>query len=330
MELPETRIPGLVWAHRFERAGGACIRVPPDCGLDDLIGDGDFVWLHLGLSDARVPAMLAALPGLTPDAVQTLTSRDAHATLQVSPDIACGTLVDFQRGFDEMSSEIGWLHFAVTDRLIVTTRLHPLRSIDRARTVIERSARIRGTLDILGALVMEFQRTVITLVHEINDELNLIEDYVYEDAERDETRRLAPARRTIIRLHRHLRTELALLRRATSADEDDVSEDFRDLARQLSDRIETAERDVFSLQERARLLHEDIDSKAARQTNRHLYILSLLTAFLMPPTLVTGFFGMNTENLPFAHTYGGTVFAAGIILASVAFAWWLLRRFRIL
>lgn len=330
MELPETRIPGLVWAHRFERASGICTRVPPDCGLDDLIGNGDFVWLHLGLSDARVPAMLAALPGLTPDAVQTLTSRDAHATLQVSPDIACGTLVDFQRGFDEMSSEIGWLHFAVTDRLIVTTRLHPLRSIDRARTVIERSARIRGTLDILGALVMEFQRTVITLVHEINDELNLIEDYVYEDAERDETRRLAPARRTIIRLHRHLRTELALLRRATSADEDDVSEDFRDLARQLSDRIETAERDVFSLQERARLLHEDIDSKATRQTNRHLYILSLLTAFLMPPTLVTGFFGMNTENLPFAHTDGGTVFAAAIILASVAFAWWLLRRFRIL
>ena len=330
MELPETSIPGLVWAHRYDRGSGACSRVPAATQLDSLIAHDGFVWLHLGLADIRVPGIIAGLPGMTPEAVLALVSRDAHATLNVTPEVVCGTLVDFQREFDEMSSEIGWLHFAVTDRLIVTTRLHPLRSIDRARATVENSARIKGPLDVLAALVTEFQRTVISLVHEINDELNLIEDYVYEDAERDETRRLAPARRTIVKLHRHLRTELALLRRVTTADEEDVPEHFRELARQLSDRIEAAERDVYSLQERARLLHEDIDSKATRQTNRHLYILSILTAFLMPPTLVTGFFGMNTENLPFAHTDGGTMFAGVIILLSIAFAWWLLRRFRIL
>ncbi len=31
-----------------------------------------------------------------------------------------------------------------------------------------------------------------------------------------------------------------------------------------------------------------------------------MTAFLLPPTLVTGFFGMNTTNLPFAEGSGGT------------------------
>lgn len=330
MELPQASIPGLVWAHRFDRDGGACSRVPPETALERLVAHDGFVWLHLGLSDIRVPAMLAALPGMTPEAVQALVSRDANASLTFSPDVVCGTLVDFQREFDEMSSEIGWLHFAVTDRLIVTTRLHPLRSIDRARMAIEKSARIKGPLDVLAALVVEFQRTVIGLVHEINDELNLIEDHVYDDGERDETRKLAPARRTIVKLHRHLRTELALLRRVTTADDEDVPTHLQALARQLSDRIETAERDVYSLQERARLLHEDIDSRAARQTNRHLYILSVLTAFLMPPTLVTGFFGMNTENLPLASTDGGTMFAALIILSSIGFAWWLLRRFRIL
>lgn len=330
MELPQTSIPGLVWAHRFDRESGACSRVPADARLDQLIAHDGFVWLHIGLSDIRVPALLAGLPGVTPEAVQALVTRDAHATLSVTPDVVCGTLVDFQREFDEMSSEIGWLHFAVTDRLIVTTRLHPLRSIDRARAAIEKSVRIKEPLDVLAALVTEFQRTVVGLVHEINDELNLIEDYVYEDAERDETRRLAPARRMIVKLHRHLRTELALLRRVTTADEEDVPKNFQELARQLSDRIETAERDVYSLQERARLLHEDIDSKATRQTNRHLYILSILTAFLMPPTLVTGFFGMNTGSLPFSETAGGTLSATLFILISMGLAWFLLKRFRIL
>jgi zinc transporter len=330
MELPQVNIPGIVWAHRFIPQSGNCERMPPSTTLDELLSAEGFVWLHLGLSDARVPALIASLPGITPDAYQALISRDAHASLSATRDDVCGTLVDFQRDFDEMSSEIGWLHFAVTGKLIVTTRVHPLRSIDRARIAIEKSARVSSPLDVLGALVTEFQRTVVSLVHEINEELNLIEDYVYEDAEKDETRRLAPARRTIVKIHRHLRTELALLRRVTTADEDEIPEGFETIARQLSDRIETVERDVFSLQERARLLHEDIDSKAARQTNRHLYILSILTAFLMPPTLVTGFFGMNTGNLPFSEASGGTLFAAVFILISTALAWLLLRRFKIL
>src|SRR5262249_13378473 len=150
----------------------------------------------------------------------------AHASLSATREMICGTLVDFQRDFDEMSSEIGWLHFAVTDKLIVTTRVHPLRSIDRARLAVEKSAKIAAPLDVLGALVTEFQRTGGTRLHEIKEELNLIEDSVYEDAEKDEPRRLAPARRTIVKLHRHLRTELALLRRVTTAEEEDLPQGF--------------------------------------------------------------------------------------------------------
>ncbi len=330
MDFPETHIPGLVWAYRFGADGAPCQRVLRDIRLADLIAGNGFFWLHLALSDARVPSLLEQLPGLPSEALPVLVNRDPHAMLSVSPELILGTLVDFQREFDEMTSDIGWLHFAVVGRFIVTTRLHPLRSVDRARAAIEKSGRIRGPMDILGALVIEFQRTVVSMVQEINEELNLIEDFVYEDAKRDETRRLAPARRTIVKLHRHLRTELALLRRVTTADDDDIPPGFDVLARQLSDRIETVERDVSSLQERARLLHEDIDSKATSETNRHLYILSLFTAFLMPPTLVTGFFGMNTGNLPFAGNAEGTVFAGLLVAISILLAWMLLKRFRLL
>jgi zinc transporter len=330
MELPTSIIPGFVWAHCFSADQGQSERLPANVGIDEVLAANGFIWLHLGLSDARVPSLLEKLPGLSAEAIQALTSRDPHAVLSVSRELVCGTLVDFQRGFDEMTSDIGWLHFAATDRMIVTTRLHPLRSVDRARAVMEKSNKINAPLDVLGTLVIEFQRTVMALVLEINEELNIIEDFVYENAERDERHKLAPARRTIVKLHRHLRTELALLRRAGALDDDEMPDGFEDIARRLTDRIETVERDVFSLQERARLLHEDIDSRASSETNRHLYILSLLTAFLMPPTLVTGFFGMNTENLPFAHTDGGTVFAGILIALSIGLAWMLLKKARIL
>ncbi len=129
-----------------------------------------------------------------------------------------GTLVDFERTFDAVTKTIGWLHFAVTDKLIITTRLHPLRSIDRVKAAVEKNARCTQPIDLFEMMVVEFQRTLISLVLELTEDLNEIEDDVYGEAGHNHQPRLAPLRRTAVRLHRHLRTLLALLRRAgTSA-----------------------------------------------------------------------------------------------------------------
>ena len=55
-----------------------------------------------------------------------------------------------------------------------------------------------------------------------------------------------------------------------------------------------------------------------------------MTAFLLPPSLVTGFFGMNTDELPFTVGTGGTLSASIFIVISVALAWFVLKRARIL
>jgi zinc transporter len=199
------------------------------------------------------------------------------------------------------------------------------------RAAIEKNAtRYATPVHVFEALVTEFQRTLISLVMEMTDELNTIEDVVYDSTLRDERRRLAPVRRTVVRLHRHLRTVLTLMRRAGAADEDEMPPGFEDSAARLTARLEAVDHDVYALQERARLLHEEIDSKLSSETNRHLYILSLMTAFMLPPSLVTGFFGMNTAALPFTAGGSGTIYAGGFIIASIVLAWLLLRRTGIL
>jgi zinc transporter len=324
-------IPGFVWAHRLLPDVGQCERLPDTIERSALLQAEGFVWLHLNLVDARVAAFLEDFPGLTEDMRLALTTHDTHATITVDERMIFGTLVDFQRDFDQDTRDLGWLHFAIADRFIITTRLQPLRSVERLRSAIEKNpGRFHRPLDIFEALVVEFQRTLISLVIETTEEMNQIEDVVYDATFRDERRRLAPVRRTIVRVHRHLRTILSLMRRAAASDDDEMPEGFDDVAGRLTTRLETADHDVYALQERARLLHEEIDSKLSSETNRHLYILSLMTAFLLPPTLVTGFFGMNTTNLPFAGDEHGTSYAVAIIVVSILLAWWLLRRVRIL
>jgi zinc transporter len=49
---------------------------------------------------------------------------------------------------------------------------------------------------------------------------------------------------------------------------------------------------------------------------------------LLPPTLVTGFFGMNTKDMPFQNSDGGTWMAATAALLAASACYFLLRRLR--
>lgn len=285
MDLITPTIPGLVWAYQFQPGKAPCRRLAPDAGFDEMAGRDGFFWLHLNLADQRVAGFLETVEGLDPAARASLTTHETHPSIVVDEKSLYGTLVDFQREFDKETRDFGWLHFAVSDRFIITTRLQPLHSVDRLKAAVDKNSnRYLTPSHVFEGLVAEFQRSLINLVMETTEELNAIEDLVYDSETRDERRRLAPLRRTVVRLHRHLRTVLTLMRRASAADDDEMPDGFEDVASRLMGRLEAVDHDVYALQERARLLHEEIDSKLSSETNRHLYILSLMTAFLLPPS----------------------------------------------
>jgi zinc transporter len=96
----------------------------------------------------------------------------------------------------------------------------------------------------------------------------------------------------------------------------------------LAQKLDAIDHEVGSLHERARLLLDEFDAKMMAVTNRRLFTLSILTACLLPPTLVTGFFGMNTKDMPFQNTEGGTWMAALVALAAGLACYWALRRLR--
>lgn len=323
-------IPGLVWAYRMTpHSKGE--RLSPECSINDILEGDGFTWIHLNLVDGRVPAFLEQFPGLTPPAIAALTTHDTHAALAIDEKLLFGTLVDFQREFDATTRDIGWLHFALSDKFIITTRLQPIRSIDKVRAAVEKNAgRYTTPLQVFELLVAEFQRGMIAIVLELTEELNQIEDHVYGSERHDERRRLTPVRRLIVRLHRHLRTMLLIMRRAAATDDEEMPEGVEDSLARLAGRLETVDQDVYALADRARLLHEELDSRQSAETNRHLYILSLMTALLLPPSLVTGFFGMNTTSLPFSDGLNGTLHAFGFILMSVLLSWLILKRTGIL
>jgi Mg2+ and Co2+ transporter CorA len=91
-------------------------------------------------------------------------------------------------------------------------------------------------------------------------------------------------------------------------------------------RLAELEHELREMQERGRLLQEEIAAKLATETNNYLQAISVLTALFLPPTLIVGIFGMNTEGLPLSDDADGFFWVMLLSALCSAGATWLLKR----
>lgn len=333
---PFAGLPGALWCYRFDGDGRARAADAPACGPDapDGAAAAGWCWLHLDLSDVRSAQVVARLP-IPDDARDALLSPDTYVNLQREDDAAHGVFVDWvhQRGVD-LAAEgqlrgddgIGWLHFALTGTLLVTARRQALRSVEAARRRVAAGTPAGSPVRLLEAIVDRFADTVERSGDGLSTRLDRIEDRVLADSIGEERRDLAQLRHQTVRLHRPLTAMRRVLRQFEQRHPADEEHELLTAVSRLNQRFDDLDGDVGTLQERARLLQDEVAAKLAERTNRHLYVLSMITALLLPPSLVAGLFGMNLPGLPFAHSAHGLAFALLLGAASSVAVYLVLRR----
>jgi zinc transporter len=84
--------------------------------------------------------------------------------------------------------------------------------------------------------------------------------------------------------------------------------------------------DLASLQERIKLLQEEIAAQVNEDNNRSLFLLTIVTVMALPINLVAGLLGMNVGGVPLAqHAHGFWIVLAFTAMFTGAVAWLLLR-----
>jgi zinc transporter len=321
--LGSSAIPGLVWAFRLHQDGSA-EQLPIDTPLE-VTRDGR-LWLHFNLADARVRPWLAEL-NIPPLARDLLLSNDNFQQLHLLDDCVYGVFSDLIRDIDAATQETGFLRFSMTEHLLISGRQQALCSADATRRVLEGGYRVKHVAGLLEKIIDEVADTMDRMADRIGIELDEIEESVVAgDVKSDMRTVLGRQRRTCLRLHRQLTGLRVLFHRLERRNVDHLSPALRLHAARLAQRLDGLDHDIVELRERSRLLEEELRFKMEEASNRHLHTLSIVTTMLLPPTLVTGIFGMNTKGLPLTDIDGGFLWAAGLMIASSAAAYWIMRR----
>jgi zinc transporter len=311
---------GLVWG--FDFVDGAAVPVD-DPQASGRAAAGGLRWLHFSSADRGSQRWIEQSDLPQPVRDLLLSHDDHHSALIDHGYVAC-VLQDFERQFDgQDSAAVGTLRFVIGDGLMLTVRKHPLRCADVVRRRVDEGARpadAAAALDLLAGAVAEVMAGVL---RNLEAAAERVEDELLTDGVSPDSSELVAMRRRTVRMHRMLAGLGAVCQRLEADIE--LPPTLLPAIEKFAQRIAALDQSVTALQSQLRLLRDELDLQAAQHTNRSLYVLSILSALMLPATFVTGLFGMNTGGLPWATSSLGTLAATFMAVCSAAAVYLVLR-----
>jgi len=323
---------GLICGYLFA-GGGAGVAIDLAGALAWLAdeasaGQGDFIWLHFNLTDAGAEPWIAQNLAVAPEFFEALHEGSRSTRIEDARDtlVAVVNDVSFEFSFDPSQIETLWVN--VGPRMAITARVHPLRSIDRLRGAVRQGITFRSSLLFLDRLLRDQGDVLVRIVRQATLQVDDVEDKLLVGRLGDKREDLGRLRRVLVRLQRLLAPEPGALFRLLRQPPPWTGEVDLDALRQATEEFSLVLRDLAALQERIKLLQDEIAAQVGEHTNSSVFTLTVVTVLALPINIVAGLLGMNVGGIPLSQNPNGFLWIAVMVVAFTALAGWLAFRRR--
>jgi zinc transporter len=323
---------GLICGYLFSGA-----RVGREVGLDDALqwlqanrtGDpSGFLWLHFNLTDASAERWIETNLAPPVEFFEALRAGSRSTRIEHAGECLTAVVNDVAYEFSFDHSEIKTLCLAVDPRVAISARLHPLRSIDRLREAVKEGHRFASTVSLLNHLLNDQGDVLVRLVREATLRVDGVEDSLLQGRLTHKRGELGKLRRVLVRLQRLLAPEPGALFRLLRDPPPWIAEHDLDGLRHATEEFSLVLRDLAALQERIKLLQEEMAAQVGEQTNRSVFTLTVVTVLALPINIIAGLLGMNVGGIPLAESAHGFLVVALIVVTFTLVAGWLAFRKR--
>ena len=288
---------------------------------------GEFIWLHFSLAAAGAEKWMQAHLPLPEEFFEALRLGSRTTRIEDASDTLIAVVNDVAFEFSFDPSEIASLWLGVRERLVVSARLHPLRSIDRLRQAVKDGDRFESSTELLIHLMHDQGDVLVRIVRDATLQVDAIEDRLLGGKLQQKRADLGRMRRVLVRLQRLLAPEPGALFRLLRMPPPWVAQHDLDELRQATEEFSLVLRDLADLQERIKLLQEEVAAQVSEQTNRSLFTLTIVTVLALPINIVAGLLGMNVGGIPLAQEPHGFAVIVALVVGFTALAgWWAFRK----
>lgn len=285
-------------------------------------GDG-FLWLHFALSNTGTARWLRAQWQLPESVMHTILGEEASPRLELTEGLVVAVVKDVVFDFSYGVSEIATLYAVLGPRFLLTLRGKQLRTVERLRLAVRSGESFRSSTELLIQLLRHQAEVLEGIQRETTAKVDLMEDTVLANRVVPARSELATLRRVLVRLQRLLAPEPAALYRLLNRPPAWMVEaDLGDL-RQAVEEFSVVLSDLHQLNERIKLLQEELAVRETEKTNQSLFTLTLVTVLAVPFNVVGAIFGMNVGGIPLHESPFGFISIVALVFAvtAVAFLW---------
>src|SRR6266436_6712508 len=288
----------------------------------------EFLWLHFSLSNVASEPWLRRYLTL-PDTFYESLQSDVDAThLEQDGDSLVARIHDvlFDFTFDV---PVATTSLCVKPTVLVSAHLRPWRSIDKLREAVDAGQVFRSPTEILARLLRDQANVLVDIVRKTKKQVGPMEEQLLAKRVSVSRSELGSLRRMLVRLQRLLAPEPTAFFRLLSRPPDWIAADELQNLQQAAEKFSTAISDTAALVERVKQLQEELAALVNEQTNRTLFVLTIVTVVALPINLVAGLFGMNVGGIPLAQQpYGFFLVLSPLLVLTALLAYWALARRR--
>jgi zinc transporter len=317
---------GLIWGYAFGPERGALPLTSAAASAwlqtDRVENAPDFIWLHFSLGNVKSEKWMRDHLTLPEHYFQTMHEGPGSTRVEQADDCLIAVINDVVYDFSYDESQIATLWMCVSYNFVISARLQPLRSVDRLRVSVKDGEQFESPIALLTHLLRDQADVLQQIERDAAMRVDQIEDNLLAGQMKTKRSTLGALRRVFVRLRRLLAPEPGALfrllnRPPTWFQDDDVQE-----LRAATEEFSAVLNDLTALQERTKLLQEEIVSHATEQTNRSVFLLTMVTVLALPINLIAGLLGMNVGGIPLNQDPNGFWIIATIVAIFTCAAGW--------
>ncbi len=290
---------GLIMAYLLDGHGGG-----RPMGWQDIAqwkpADGP-LWLHLDYTHPHVIKWVEQESGLDEVSAAALLADETRPRYTLMHDNLLAILrgVNLNPGADP--EDMVAIRILANEQRIISCRK---RRIAFEGDIQKMFAKGRGPEN-AGDLIAEIADLMVIHMSDIIEDLEGATDQLAEQVMSGTTRmlrsELADTKRAIIRIRRYLSPQREALVRLSNAEPAWLTARERAWLREVADRTTRYLEDLDSARDRATVTQEELSHRLSEQTEKRMYLLTIITTIFLPLGFVTGLLGINVGGIPGAE-----------------------------